>query len=712
MYGKIDYEKELNAEQLAVVQNADGPCLVLAGAGSGKTRTIVYRVAWLVEHGTRPDNILLLTFTNKAANEMMARIGELLGGVGDGRTAGIWGGTFHSVANRILRRTAKMLDYTSDFSILDQDDSKSLIKACVREVTTDADVKRLPSPAVIQEIVSYSRNAMIPLPHAVEKMHPKFAVITEDILKVAAQYGKKKKEANAMDFDDLLENWYLLLQRESQVRERMAEQFRYILVDEFQDTNALQNAIIRLLAGSKHDLLVVGDDAQSIYSFRAADVRNILDFPRQYPGAKVFKLETNYRSTPEILDLANDIISRNVHQFTKNLTAVAPRHAKPAIVPLPSASREAEFILDRINDLLAQGVRPENIAVLFRATFHSQALEFELMRRGLDYDYRGGLKFFDRAHVKDMLSFLRIRNNFADEAAWLRLLGMQTGIGEATADKLFAAIKECGGLAKVTMLPVEQRFGSRPARGWRDFRDTLEALIKAGDRPTDMMKAVLKSPYVDYLEAEYPNYRERLEDLEQMAKFAEDYDDASAFLAEVTLDEGALSATAPGSGRKPAGANRQYRGPRIVLSTIHQAKGLEWDAVFVIHLTANSFPNRSALMEEGGMEEERRLFYVAVTRARKWLYLSHPATIGRDMFNFAGPSMFLEEVTPTYVEGGERARRRAGQGVDEGSGFVDDEPSVEVGEDGEVREHSMTAVRERMKKVNGDWKKKSFLRDI
>lgn len=701
---RIDYKKELNAEQLAVVENGEGPCLVLAGAGSGKTRTIVYRVAWLIERGVAPENILLLTFTNKAANEMMTRIGELLGRSGLERPLGLWGGTFHSVANRLLRTQAPKLGYAPNFTILDEDDTKSLLKACVKDLGFDAG-RRFPSPAVLREIFSYGRNAGISRGEALDKLHPKFGSLAEDIFKVFELYEKKKRDANAMDFDDLLVRLLELLERDPAFAARLGDQFKYVLVDEFQDTNAVQVAIIRRLAPPGHNLLVVGDDAQSIYSFRAADVRNILEFPDYYPGARVFKLVTNYRSTPEILDLANDIISRNREQFPKELKPAAARLAKPVCVPCASVNQEAGFVADAIEKFLDDGLPPREIAVLFRATHHSQALEFELMKRSIEYDYRGGLRFFERAHVKDALSFLRIRDNVGDEAAWRRVLVIQPGIGEASAGRIFELARRGGSLAQALLAPVEQEIGGRVARGWHDLCDILGAILNAGDSPADQLRAVLKSPYVDYLEAEYPNWRERLEDLEQMAGFAEPYAKVSDFLAEVTLDDGKIAGAKTTPARRPK--NAKFNDFRIVLSTIHQAKGLEWDAVFVIHLTASSFPNRNALMEDGGLEEERRLFYVAVTRARKWLFLSHPATIGRDLYSFEGPSMFLEEISPQCLTGGvgsSAGGRPGGRGLvfrdeaDQG-GFADDEPAIELDGSGGSGGDEMSAIRDRVKKL-------------
>jgi DNA helicase-2/ATP-dependent DNA helicase PcrA len=708
----MDFLAGLNPEQRAVVENGDGPCVVLAGAGSGKTRTIVHRVAHLIANGVPAERILLLTFTNKAAAEMMHRIGDLLGSRLPGGTAGVWGGTFHSIANRFLRVFAAQAGFSPSFSILDEEDARDLMKAAIRELGLAGDGKRFPAPGVIKEVLSFSLNAMMPLEEALAVKHPKFEPLLADIRNVVETYDAKKRKANTMDFDDLLVRLHHLLERDVTARERIAGRFTYLLVDEYQDTNPLQAAIVRLLAGAERNVLVVGDDAQSIYSFRAADVRNILDFPKQWPDARIFRLETNYRSTPEVLALANDVIAKNVEQFPKELKSVKPSGAKPAVVPTGSAAQEAGFVAERIERLIDEGTSPQEIAVLFRATFHSQALEFELMKRGLEYDYRGGVKFFERAHVKDALAFLRIAANFQDEAAWLRVLSLQQGVGDATAGKIFAMMRAAGSLAAATLAPVEAALGARAARGWKDLRDILSRIHEAGEKPAALVRVVAKSAYADYLENQYPNWKERLEDVEQLATFAENYDRAADLLAEVALDDSAL---------KGAAAKRAAKlVPKVVLSTIHQAKGLEWDTVFLIHLTNSSFPNRKAALEEGGLEEERRLFYVAVTRAKRHLYLCWPAATGRDMFGMEQPSSFLEEADPKHLDLGlvERsgwASGSVGRGSskkadwddsDSGGFFEDDAVDMDAPQD------PFAGVKGRMKKVNEDWKKKSFLRDI
>ncbi len=636
----------LNDEQRAAVTAGDGPALVLAGAGSGKTRVIVYRVAHLIERGVPPEDILLLTFTNKAAAEMMGRIGRLLGD-GDspkaGRVGRIMGGTFHSVANRLLREHAASLGYSHRFTILDTDDQKTLLKAVIRDKALDKSEDKFPSAAVVRDMLSYRTNAMRPLPDVVGRKYPQFDRFLSELEDIAAAYDNRKRLGDAMDFDDLLLRFFELLNSDVRARETLGARFRHILVDEFQDTNPLQASIVNLLSGGCGNVLAVGDDAQSIYSFRAADVRNILDFNRHYPGTTVYKLETNYRSSEEILDLANDVISHNQNQFPKNLRSVQGRFMKPQVVPAASVAEEARFVAARIEELLDQGTPPKEIAVLFRATHHSQALEFELMKSGVGYDYRGGVKFFERAHVKDVVSFVRLAVNFRDEAAWLRVMSLQKGIGDKTAAKLFSLMMEAGSVAAAVLMPVEAKLGARAARGWSSLRACLEAIHKAEGNPAEIIRSVRQVFYKEYLESEYPDALDRQGDIRALEEFAGGYDTCDELLAEVTLDDTAYRSV----------ADRQRRREelnKVVLSTVHQAKGLEWDAVFVLHATDTGFPNVRAAEEEDGLEEERRLFYVAVTRAKRQLTISYPMTAGFGSFTFEMMSRFLSEADPSLID--------------------------------------------------------------
>lgn len=652
-------QKALNPEQWQVVSEGDGPVLVLAGAGSGKTRTITYRVAYLLEQGILPQEILLLTFTNKAAREMLSRVETLARGGIDG----LWGGTFHSVAARLLRRFAKEVDHTPNFTILDKEDQHTLMKVCVKELKVDTSARRFPSPAKLCSLISYARNANQPLAELVADRHPNFADLIPTIERLAEVYELHKREADAMDFDDLLLQLRRLLLEQPLVRDRLSSQFRYVLVDEYQDTNVVQADLVRLLSGVHHNVLVVGDDAQSIYSFRAADIQNILRFPEMYPGTKTFRLTTNYRSTPQILDVANASIRQNHRQFQKELTAVAAGLERPELVAMPGAAQEAQYIATRILELREEGRRLDDMAVLFRAAFHSQALEFELMKRDIPYEYRGGLKFFERAHVKDVVAHLRVRANPKDEAAWIRVLGLQQGIGLATAQKVIAQVRSAEDLTE--LVERELSLPSRASAGWSRLLGTLRKL-RDGEHPSDLVRTVIAGDYRSYLEAEYPDFMDRLEDLEQFAIFAESSKDLQTFLAEVSLtdDYGAV---------RGGGAHEEER---VILSTIHQAKGLEWDTVFVMHLVDGKFPNPRALEEDGGLEEERRLFYVATTRARKRLVFSYPLTSGMDTLMLQQPSLFIQELPDGLLE---RVRTKVSA-----HGWGNDEPVVVFDELGET----------------------------
>lgn len=635
---KIDYKSELNNEQLQVVLKGDGPCLVLAGAGSGKTRTIVYRVAYLLEKGIPPDRILLLTFTNKAAREMRERVSGLIGA----EPRRMWGGTFHHVCHRILRESAEVAGLRPGFTILDADDARDLMKVSIRECEIDTKARRFPSSAVLLSISSFAMNARMAVRDVLETKYPNFIPLAGEIDRVVSRYDTLKRESNSVDFDDLLLLTQRLLVGNEIVREKYATRFQYILVDEYQDTNGIQADIVRMLATVHKNVLVVGDDAQSIYSFRGADIKNILQFPDVFEGAQTFRLEVNYRSTPEILDLANDVIGRNKNQFDKTLHAVKDGFAKPQMVTALNAAQEAEFIAQRILELRDEGMPLKEMAVLFRATFHSQALEFELMKRDIPYEYRGGKKFFDRAHVKDVLAFLKLLVNKSDLVAWGRVLSLQVGIGAVSANKIYRKAQELPDLEDLNEQSMAH-LGKRVQKGWSDFMGILRGLLHAERAPSLSVHSILTSDYAKYLESQYPNWRDRLEDLRELSNFAERYKDIESFLSDVSLQDNLL----PGAKDTPATKDGE---DRVILTTIHQAKGLEWDAVFVMHMTQGQFPNRRALNERDGIEEERRLFYVAVTRARRDLFLCHPVAVGYTGMDFASKSEFLEELSGHLVD--------------------------------------------------------------
>jgi DNA helicase II / ATP-dependent DNA helicase PcrA len=676
---RIDYAKELNQEQLDAVLHGDGPCLVLAGAGSGKTRTITYRVAYLLENGVDPSSILLLTFTNKSAREMLERVERLLGA----SAHGIWGGTFHSIANRLLRSFATRVGYSNGFSILDMEDARDLVKAVMKDMHIDPKERRFPSPAVCQNIISYTRNVCGTLLDTLELKHPNFVPLEPQIQEIAHRYEERKRRSNAMDFDDLLWNLAVLLE-DPVLGKDISSRYKYVLVDEYQDTNAIQARLVNRFAAVHGNVLVVGDDAQSIYAFRGADVKNILSFPKQYKEGTVFKLLTNYRSTPEILNLANDSLRHNESQFEKDLAGVRASGEKPSYIPCASARQEAQFVAEQILTLRSQGTALANIAVLFRASSQSQQLELELLKRDVPYEYRGGLKFFERSHIKDIMSFLRVFQNPHDEPAWLRVLSLQTGIGATTASAIAAESKSFETLPSVIETDMDRFLSSKAKSGWKEFCNEAIAMIEESPAPAAMIRAIAASSYQDVLEREYPNWRERLEDVEQFALFAEGYDELTRFLADVSLYDDVLAK------REEAGRGDEER---LVLSTVHQAKGLEWDTIFVIHLADGSFPNRRAMVEEGGLEEERRLFYVAVTRARRRLFLSYPLTMGYDSLMLNRPSVFLDELDSHLTERIELVDAHRSGPVPREHGwnweepFSDEGDTIVIDNDGERRTH-------------------------
>lgn len=684
----IDYAAELNEEQLAVVENGDGPCLVLAGAGSGKTRTVTYRVAWLLEHGIPPDRILLLTFTNKAAKEMITRVEMLL------RTypQGLWSGTFHSIANRLLRQFGNRTAYGSGFSILDEEDATDLMKLCIKEQKVNDLGKRFPSAAVLKSISSYAANARIPLDEAIERKNSAFADFTHEIAEVLKRYERAKIDQRSMDFDDLLIVLLKLLQDEPDIRQLLADRFAYVIVDEFQDTNLIQAEIVKLLSSAHKNLLVVGDDAQSIYSFRAAEIKNILNFPDQYTGAKVFRLVTNYRSTPEILKVANEVIKNNEEQFSKELVAVSHKGELPMVVPAADERQEAQYVAEQIVQLINDGTPMREIAVLFRAAFHSQAVEFELMKRNIPYDYRGGLKFFERAHVKDAIAHLRILRNVKDGMAWIRALQIHPGVGLATAAKIADHAAQFDDVRMA--IDSTPKIGAKAMLGWQRATKILSVMLTT-DGPAPALRAFAGAEsYKEYLEAEYPNYRDRLDDIEQFGVFAEQYDEIGPFLDAVTLT-GDFGAKLMDTEQQ---AENTGDDDKIVLSTIHQAKGLEWDDVFIINLAEGAFPHQRSYGSEAEMSEERRLFYVAATRARKKLFFTYPVTSGYETVEIRQPSTFLDEIPKAAIETvrlrsalpswaqpsyGRIGNSRPSPSRSNGGDPWDDEPTIVLDENGE-----------------------------
>jgi DNA helicase-2/ATP-dependent DNA helicase PcrA len=645
---QIDYPKELNPQQLAAVTAPPGPSLVLAGAGAGKTRTLIYRVAFLLEQGIPADRILLLTFTNKAAREMMRRVADLLGN----ELADLWGGTFHSIGHRLLRRHAEQAGYKNNFTILDREDARDLLKVCMGESEADTKAVRFPKADVLQEVFSMAVNTRASVPEVVAQQYEHFAMLVHEIDRLEKKFQERKRAANVMDFDDLLVLWLDLLQKNEDLRERYQRKFQFVLVDEYQDTNKIQGEVIDLLAARHENVMVVGDDSQSIYSWRGANFRNILEFPKRYPKAKIYKIETNYRSTPEILAVANAAIKANLHQFAKELTPARKEGMKPVLVGCQDSGQQAAFVAQRMLELRDEGVELNKMAVLYRSHFHALELQLELTRRNIPFSITSGIRFFEQAHLKDVAAYLKLVINPNDEMAFKRLAQLLPGIGARGADKLWAVFT--GQLAKgehsrknpiaTALQAASASVPKKAARAWPEFVITISQLEDEEVRndPDRMIRVVLEAGYEDYLQETYTNYRSRMEDLEQLANFASQFQSTEEFLTQLSL----LSNVEAEDERPAATEDEQVR-----LTTIHQAKGLEFDVVFVIMLCDGLFPSARSIETPEGEEEERRLFYVAVTRARNELYLSFPIlriTAGGDTLQ--QESRFLKEIPKDLIE--------------------------------------------------------------
>jgi DNA helicase-2/ATP-dependent DNA helicase PcrA len=614
-------EKDLNEEQKKVVLEADGPSLVIAGPGSGKTRTVIYRLGYLIALGYSPNNIMLLTFTNHAAKNMINRATALIGE----KAEDIWGGTFHHVGNRILRIFGKEISLKGDYNILDREDSADLIDECLEEMGEEELGKNL-----VLEIFSYKVNTgknwdevlKIKAPHIIEKV--------DLIERVFKRYEERKRELNLVDYDDLLMFWYKLLMDKDKVKKILNDKFIWLLVDEYQDTNWLQGEIVRLMREENKNVLVVGDDAQCIYSFRGATIDNILNFPNIFLGTKIFYLEYNYRSTPEIIALANEIIKRNVNQYPKTIKPVLKSGSKPKLVWVRDEEEEAQFVAEVIKNMHQEGIKYKNIGVLFRSNYHSMSLQMELTTQGIPYEVRGGLRFFEQAHIKDMLSILKILYNPQDELSAQRFFKLFPGIGRAYSKKLASILRETRDFERIFQISVS----GRTLEGIRRIKDLWDKIKNIPlDRFSDILLIFYNEEYKNYLETKYPDFKDREKDVIQLINFSQKYKSLGDFLSELTLYTYA--------GEKLMEEEEEEK-DYVVLSTIHQAKGLEWDVVFILRLVQGEFPSYKSM---DNLEEERRLFYVAVTRAKRELFvITHMMRRFKDMNIFSKPSIFIEEL--------------------------------------------------------------------
>ncbi len=630
---KVDYENELNPAQLSAVVSKEGAILVIAGAGSGKTKTLTYRVARLIEDGISPSNILLLTFTKKAAAEMLSRATLVL----DNRCENVAGGTFHSFANIILRKYAKLLGLKNNFTILDRADCEDIISHIVGQMFPKKE-KRFPKKGTILEIYSKSINKETPTRRIIKEEFSQFEHCEDKIIEVHKAYVAYKRENSVLDYDDLLLYLKLLLENNEDVRKNLSNTYKYIMVDEYQDTNTLQADIIRLLASEYNNIMAVGDDAQSIYAFRGANYRNILDFPKMFPDTKIIKLEQNYRSTQNILKLTNKVISRAKESFSKTLFSDINSPVMPALICAKNTQMEADFICQRVLELLDEDVSLSDICVLARNSRMSYALEIELSKRAIPYQKFGGPKFMETAHVKDIVAHLRVIINPDDVISLNRILLLLKGVGSSTVNSVIPIIK--GQLnPDVKLLPAKKV-------------DSIMPMLKTLDRlhskiskksPAELTEEIINY-YRPILKDKYDDFSKREKDLEHLQYLAGQYSNLEDFISDLALE--------PPDASVEGMYKRNSDDEALTISTIHSAKGLEWDSVFIIGAVDGRFPSAYSFNSEEEMDEELRLMYVATTRAKNNLYITYPV----DMYDYSRqmvlskPSRFLDDISDDILE--------------------------------------------------------------
>ncbi|MCF7845266.1 MAG: ATP-dependent helicase [Candidatus Pacebacteria bacterium] len=639
----VDFKKKLNKEQLKVVYEGDGPCLVLSGPGSGKTRTLVYRTVYLLEKGFSPSSIMLLTFTKKAAKEMLFRIKTMA--CCDSEK--IYGGTFHHVANIFLRRYGEEVGYSSNFVIVDEEDAKTIISGIIKE-KYGKQKEDVPKPKVIKNIISLAVNSEKTVEEVIGEKFSFFSdEVIDVILEITEEYKKRKKESNVMDYDDLLFNWNSLLSI-PELRKKISDNFLYVMVDEYQDTNKLQDRIIKKISEKNKNILAVGDDSQSIYSFRAAEIDNIINFSKNYPEAKIFKLENNYRSTAEILEMANLVIKNNTKRLDKDLKSVVPNKGEADVVVFSNPLEQADYIADYIENKKDRS----EVAVLFRAHHHAVELEMELTKRNIPYLSRGGVRFFEQLHIKDVTAYLRVLLNFKDRVSFERLLLKEKGIGDVGAKKISGKISSFEKVEDVFENKEKIAKEVCTATSQKGFLKIIN-LIEEGTEKTisEKIKLFIDDFYNHYLDFSFENSKERKSDLKKIYEMSFDYEKLEDIISDFSLSEDVEEERSSNS---------------VVLSTIHQAKGLEWKTVFIISLKEGDFPHAKAV-EEGSVEEERRLFYVAVTRCKENLFLTYPRYNFREK-QIMPPSRFIKETKGVFSDE---------------DFFEDEEIIMEDGEDGE-----------------------------
>jgi len=613
-HSKLSVDQDLNDQQRAVVLAPSGQVLVIAGAGTGKTRTLTYRTAHLLSEGTRPDRVLLCTFTNRAAREMVGRVEQLMGQA----LRPLWAGTFHHVANLALRRYAERVGLPGNYTILDREDARDLMAVCLAEEGKRLRSRSFPKAPLLAHLLSRSVDGQHGLEQATALHAPRFLPMLDDIRRVLERFTSRKLRLGLVDYDDLLLFFKVLLVEHPGPSAELTGRFEQVLVDEYQDTSLLQGEIIDLCAAQHRSLTVVGDDAQSIYSFRGADFRNILEFPVRYPEAQLYRLEINYRSTPEILRLANASIARNRRQHPKQLRAVKPPETTPALIPLRDVYQQAEFVAQRVLELTQEEAVPlDRIGVLYRAHSHCLELQVELTRRDVPFTIRSGLRFFEQAHVKDVTAYLRLTHNGSDQLAWHRVLRLWPGVGSRSASSVVQAVQSSRGVPASGLLQsteLQQRLPGSARPSVARLARLLDQL-QGKNEVQGMIQSVLDAHYAEYVQTAFANPDVRIDDLRQFAQFAGRFEGLEQFLSDLALVAG-VAAEAVGPGEVPD--------ETLTLTTIHQAKGLEWQVVFILWLADGRFPQAVALRTEEEEEEERRLFHVATTRAEQQLYLCYP----------------------------------------------------------------------------------------
>ena len=636
----IDYQKELNEAQYKVATTLEGPLLVIAGAGSGKTRTLIYRVARLIEAGVPPQSILMLTFTRKAAQEMLRRASLLM----DNRCEQVAGGTFHSVANLILRKYASTLGLDSSYTILDRSDSEDVINLLQMMLGLNERARRFPKKQTIADIFSKTVNKALSLDEVVLQDYSHFADHLEDLHKLLVTYRQYKTQKALLDYDDLLVKLRDLLADQEAISRQLSDTYRYIMVDEYQDTNKIQAEIVQLLAASHHNVMVVGDDSQSIYSFRGAHFRNIMDFPQQFTGTCIFTLEENYRSTQPILDLANAVISQAEVKYPKRLFTRKNHGSTPALIQAEDERAQSRFVCQKVLELREEGVPLQEIAVLFRSSFHSFDLEIELTRHNIPYIKRGGFKFMETTHVKDVLAHLRVVANPKDSVSWNRLLLLIEGIGPRTSQSVIGSI-----MATMTrtghFLEGLKPFckGSHYSTSVQELYELLVKLNDSGLAPAEQMAWVCHY-YLPLLKQRYDDYPKRMKDLEHLQTLAERYKETGSLLSDLVLE--------PPNESVSDIASPDHEDERLILSTIHSAKGLEWHTVFILWVLDGRLPSLRSFMSDEELEEERRLFYVAITRAKENLFVTYPVKFFDRATGsvLSKPSRFIEDLDEKLLE--------------------------------------------------------------